>query len=360
MPVIGSRIDQLRIRSVRPRPMRLWLWREWCFLRMVVQRFWLRLIIIAVVIAACSAFIYFRRLPEGDTPIEALYLTWSYILGQIPGDVPADPVMRTLVFLMPVVGLTVVIHAIVELSEMMRDRRRNERSWCTMMASSLSNHIILVGLGKLGYRSYQLLRKLGETVVVIERDPDKAFLEEIRRDGSPLLLGDARQDVILTEANVAAARSIILATNDDLANLEVALDARRFNPKIRVVLRMFDQNMADKIGNAFDIHVCMSQSAISAPAFALGALDAAMTDGFVLDDQLIVMRETTIVEGEPLAGLTIGDVLTRYGFSVVRHRPRGGNAGVFPNPQTRLATGDELLIQGPFDALGKIGRGVSC
>lgn len=323
---------------------------------MILRRFWVRLIIIAVLIAACAAFIYFRRLPEGDTPIEALYLTWSYILGQVPGDLPGDAVMQTLVFLMPVVGLTVVIHAIVELSEMMRDRRRNERSWCTMMASSLSNHIILVGLGKLGYRSYQLLRKLGERVVVIERDADKAFLEEIRRDGSPLLLGDARQDLVLKEANIAAARSIIIATNDDLANLEVALDARRFNPRIRVVLRMFDQNMADKIGNAFDIHVCMSQSAISAPSFALSAIDANLTDGFVLEDQLIVMRETTIGEGDPLAGLTIGDVLTRFGFSVVRHRPRSGSASVFPNPQTRLSPGDELLIQGPFDALGRIQR----
>lgn len=326
---------------------------------MVVRRFWLRLIIIAVVVAASGWFIYRRRLPEGDTPIEALYLTWSYILGQIPGDLPQDPVMQVLVFVMPIVGLTVVIHAIVELSEMMRDRRRNERSWCTMMASSLSNHIILVGLGKLGYRSYQLLRKLGERVVVIERDADKAFLDEIRRDGTSLLVGDARQDVILKEANVAAARSIIIATNDDLTNLEVALDARRVNPKIRVVLRMFDQNMADKIGSAFNIHAAMSQSAISAPAFALGALDAALTDGFVLDDQLIVMRETTIVEGDPLANLSIGEVLTRFGFSVVRHRPLGGAAGIFPNPQTRLSPGDELLIQGPFDALGKIGRGVS-
>jgi len=326
---------------------------------MVVGRFWLRLLIIAIVVAACATFIFVHHHVACDTWPEAIFLTWSLILGQTPGELPPDGIMQVLFFIMPVVGLTVVIHAIVELSEMMRDRRRNERSWCTMMASSLSNHIILVGFGKLGYRSYALLRKLGEMVVVIERDEHNPFLEEVRAGGCPLLVGDARRDVNLTAANVASARSIILATNDDLANLEVALDARRFNPKIRVVLRMFDQNMADKIGDAFNIPIAMSQSAMSAPAFALAALDASLTDGFILDGQLIVMRKTTVTAPGPLAGLTVTDVLTRYGFSVVRHRPRDGTAAIFPNPQTRLGSGDEVLIQGAFDSLEKIGLGVS-
>ena len=83
---------------------------------------------------------------------------------------------------------------------------------------------------------------------------------------------------------------IILATDDDLANLEVALDARRINPGIRVVLRMFDQNMADKIRDGFNIYTAMSQSAISAPAFATAALDRAIVNSFMVNDALIVMQ----------------------------------------------------------------------
>ncbi|PJF24743.1 MAG: hypothetical protein CUN53_16300, partial [Phototrophicales bacterium] len=56
------------------------------------------------------------------------------------------------------------------------------------------------GFGKLGYRIFLVLRKLGEPVVVIERDAHNQFLEEVRRDGSPLLVGDARREALLAAA----------------------------------------------------------------------------------------------------------------------------------------------------------------
>ena len=47
--------------------------------------------------------------------------------------------------------------------------------------------------------------------------------------------------------SAAAAKSLIAATDDDLVNLEVALHARQVRPDIRVVLRMFDHDLASKI-----------------------------------------------------------------------------------------------------------------
>jgi voltage-gated potassium channel Kch len=98
---------------------------------------------------------------------------------------------------------------------------------------------------------YHLLRELGQRVVVIERDERAQFLEDVRRDGAPLLLGDARREAFLADAGITRARSIVLATDNDIANLEVALDARRLNPTIRVVLRLFDPNMAEKVREGF-------------------------------------------------------------------------------------------------------------
>lgn len=68
------------------------------------------------------------------------------------------------------------------------------------------------------------------------------------------------------------ARAIIIATNDDMANLEVALDARRMNPKIRVIMRLFDQRMADKFKEAALIDEAFSPAALAAPILAEMAL----------------------------------------------------------------------------------------
>lgn len=344
------RIEHLKLPDRPFRRLRFRTWREWCFLRTIARQLRWRLLIIALVLFGGAAV--FRAFDTAGLPwVKAVYYTWSLVFAQPPIDFPPQPALRALYFVMPILGLTVIIEGIVEVSLILRDRRRYERSWCLMMAAHMTNHIVLVGFGKLGYRTFRLLRRLGEPVVVIERDGGNQFLDEVRRDGSPLLIGDARRDELLIEANVAQARSIILASNDDLTNLEVALDARRMRPEIRVVLRMFDQNLADKIRDGFNIHIAMSQSAMSAPAFATAAIDRSIVNSFVIGDRLIVMQRWQIDERSPLAGQTIAQMMASTGASIVERRPRGGAPLLFPPPNARIETGDELLVQGSFEGL---------
>lgn len=329
------------------------LWREWCFARAVARRLAWRAGLLAAVLLAGG--LLFRAYSGHDMPlVEAVYGTWTLVFAQPPGPFPAHPALRVMYFLMPLLGLTVIIETLVGMAEMVRDRRRMERNWCTTMAQSLNDHIVLVGLGRLGFRTFTLLRRLGERVVIIDSDPQNQFLEEVRREGSPLLIGDARNDRVLEDANIARAKAVVLATNNDLANLEVALDARRMAPKIRVVLRMFDQNMADKVSQGFNIHIAMSQSAISAPAFATAAIEPSIVSGTVVDDRLVVMQRWTLREGDGLAGRTVGEVLAERRIGVVEHRAREAAAALFPPPQTRLAAGDAVLVQGAYETLAAL------
>ena len=351
-------LKSLSFRQSAYRRMRSRLWREWCFLRTVVRRIWVRVLIIVVVLLVGG--VLFRRFEpqENHSLVQATYYTWSLVFGEPPESFPESGVLQILFFVMPVIGLTVIIEGIVDFALLLRDRRRCEKSWCTMMSTSMSNHIVLVGLGRLGFRTFHLLRRLGEEVVVIERTADNQFVDDVRRDGSPLFIGDARREAILDDANVAKAKSIILATNDDLANLEIALDARRIAPEIRVVLRMFDQNMADKIGDGFNIHIAMSQAALSAPAFATSAIEAAIVNSMVVGDQLVIMQRWQVRADGPLCGKTVGDILVEHGFGVVERRSRQDAGRLFPTPETRLLDGDEILVQGPFDKLAKLKEGV--
>lgn len=351
-----------REQSVRPRhqsPAYGRLWREWCFLRVAVRHFRANFVILVGLLVG-GGLLFQQLEPEKHHSFsKAMYFTWSLVFGGSPEEFPRHPVLQMLFFLVPLVGLLVILEGLVDFALILRDRQRNERSWCKVMAAELSDHVILVGLGKLGFRTFRLLRQLGRAVVVIERSADNQFLEEVRRDGAPLFIGDARREAFLTDANTAKAQSIILAADDDLANLEIALDARRLNPNIRVVLRMFDQNMADKIRQGFDLQTAMSQSALSAPAFVMAALAGDIVGSLAIDDdEYLVFERWKVQPGDAFCDRAIADVTTAHRVQVIRRRPRGAKPQLMPPPETRLTAGDELLVQGTMDTLNTLRAGV--
>jgi hypothetical protein len=59
---------------------------------------------------------------------------------------------------------------------------------------------------------------------------------------------------------------VVALINDDLVNLEIGLNARSLQPRIRVVLRIFDRETAGEIRRQFNIHYAVSSSAIAAEA----------------------------------------------------------------------------------------------
>ena len=322
-------------------------------MRAAFRHFRVRFLIMAGVLLTGS--LLFHAFGDRETSfVEAAFYTWSLILAETPAEFPASPLLRPLYFLVPVAGMTIIIEGIVDFTRMLRDRRGYERSWCLMMTASLRDHVVLVGLGKVGYSTYRLLHRLGEQVVVIELDERNPFLEEVRRHGHPLFIGDGRHDQLLVDANVMEARAVIAATDDDLGNLEVALDSRRLNPEVRVVLRMFDQNMADKIRGGFDLHHAMSPSAISAPNFALAAVEPSILNSYVLDGELIVIQSWTVCDDGPLCGRTVGELQTEHGIGVTRHRGADGEPSLFPPGDTVLAAGDEVLVQAPYAELAAL------
>ena len=138
------------------------LWREWCFWRVVSRRFFVRFLILAAVLLGGALAFHWAEPDKHRTIGKALFCTWSLIFGQPPEEYPEQsPLLQSLFFVIPVLGVVGIIEAIVEFSLLLRDRRRAERSWCTTMAHSMKNHIVLVGMGRLGYRTFKLLHALG-------------------------------------------------------------------------------------------------------------------------------------------------------------------------------------------------------
>jgi voltage-gated potassium channel len=212
----------------------------------------------------------FRLTPiNGHHPplLQSLFAAWMSMFAQ--GVLPTDAwYLEVLGGIYPLFGFILVGEGVVRLGMLMISRKQGEKEWMKVMASTYRDHIVLCGLGHLGYRILGQLLASGTPVVAIERDGGARFLDDARRTGVPILVRDMKDDQALLDAGIQHARAIVIATNDDMANLEVALDSRRMNPKIRIIMRQFDQQIADKLREAKLIDEAFSSAALAAPVVA--------------------------------------------------------------------------------------------
>lgn len=139
---------------------------------------------------------------------------------------------------------------------------------------------VVCGLGQVGFRVVSLLLRLGHEVAVVTLDARAEFEEIVAQAGARVIRGDARNERVLATAGITQAESVIAATNHDLVNIEVALDARRLNPTVRIVVRMFDQDLAARLQDALGLHRTFAMSRLSAPAFAQAALGEQIRGAF--------------------------------------------------------------------------------
>lgn len=198
-------------------------------------------------------------------PLLAAYAAWMALFAEVAFSPPDAWYLDVLHAVYPLAGLVVLGEGVVRFALLMTSRRRGEREWNRVMASTYRDHVVLCGLGHLGLRVLEELRRRGVEVVAVERDAAARFLPAARALGVPVLVADMRDDAVLEEASVRHARTIVVATSDDMANLEVALDARRMNPAIKVMVRFYDQQLAAKVQGAFGIDEAFSSAALAAP-----------------------------------------------------------------------------------------------
>jgi voltage-gated potassium channel Kch len=134
-------------------------------------------------------------------------------------------------------------------------------------------HVVVCGAGDVGIRVVECLRLTGAETVVVERDQNGRFNQRIHELGIPLIVDDATLEETLNRAAVRQASAIICATDNDMRNLEVALNARSLNPSIRIVVRVYDRDFADQMQRNFRIEAALSSSAIASNTFAEAALE---------------------------------------------------------------------------------------
>jgi Trk K+ transport system NAD-binding subunit len=156
-----------------------------------------------------------------------------------------------------------------------------------------SGHVIVCGLGNVGFSVVEELYRLGERVVVIEQSRDSRFVATARRLGVAVILGDATVLEVLRQAHAASARAVIAATENELANLEIALLARELNPRQRVVVRLSDEHLAQTLREATNVGLALSIPALAAPAFMAALFGDRVQNVFLVGGRLLAVVELT-------------------------------------------------------------------
>ncbi len=129
------------------------------------------------------------------------------------------------------------------------------------------NHIIVCGLGRLGYFIVEELIRRKEKVIIIEIDEHSRYIDYFRQLGADVYIGDARLQKVLTDVNVTTAQALISVISNDSLNLEIGLNARTIQSDIKLIIRIFDENMATKINEYLNIHLTFSASDIADNTF---------------------------------------------------------------------------------------------
>ena len=209
---------------------------------------------------------------------------------------------------------------------------------------SLSGHLIVCGLGHVGYRCLCLLARLGKQGVVITRETS----EEWRLDAESrfsVVIGDARDEKLLRQAGIERAKAIIVVTNDDLANVSIALDARRINPDIAIVVRLFDQALAGHLEKSIRIHRALSASALAAPAFVAAASGATVRGSCKTDGVCCHIEQHVVEAGSALAGKTKTPWAAETG-RVILALERDEQTILRPDDKTEILPGDRVTCVG--------------
>ncbi|MGW4550365.1 NAD-binding protein [Streptomyces violaceorubidus] len=257
----------------------------------------------------------------GDHPLHATYVT---LLDLFSINEPAhnDDVGRQILQLLSgFVGLLllpVLLAAVLEALGTFRSATALRKP-----PRGLGGHVVLLGLGKIGTRVLTRLRELDIPVVCVEADPEARGMATARRLRVPVVLGDVTQEGVLEAAKIHRAHSLLALTSVDTTNLEAVLYARSVRSRLRVVLRLYDDDFATAVYRtlraAHPRALTRSRSVthLAAPSFA-GAMMGRQILGAIPVERRVLLFAAVEVAGHPqLEGKTVGEAFRAGAWRVL-------------------------------------------
>src|SRR5688500_3869459 len=116
-------------------------------------------------------------------------------------------------------------------------------------SASLSDHVVLIGYGRVGRRIADALERALVPFVVVERD--HTIVESLWKRGQHAVFGDAARPGILAHVGLDRARLLVIATPDPYHARAVIEHARRASPTVHISARTHSeagQKLLEELG----------------------------------------------------------------------------------------------------------------
>jgi Trk K+ transport system NAD-binding subunit len=214
-------------------------------------------------------------------------------------------------------------------------------------------HVIVVGLGNVGTRVVGELHDLGFDVACVDHDPEARGIPLARRFGLPVVIGEAYLEETLSAAGLETSIGLVSATSSDIVNLETALQARALREDLRIVLRLFDDDLAQRVQKSAGI-LSRSVSYMAAPAFAAAMLEHQVLRTIAVGRHVLLIADVRVEPGADIAGQALAELerdgLARVLALQVRGTPRFGWS---PHHGYLLAEGDRVIVLATRAGLGR-------
>lgn len=199
--------------------------------------------------------------------------------------------------------------------------------------------VLILGGGRVGLAAAELLQEYGADIRVVEKRPNI-----ISQGGANFIHGDAADKKILFKAGIENARTAIITTHNDAANIYLTFYCRQLRPDIQIISRATNERSAVKLHMA-GADLVMSYASMGANRIMkLFSPDeiSLFTEGMNLFSHDVP---------KSLAGKTLmeSNIREETGCSVVAIKV-DGKLFPGPDPTLPLTSSSELLLIGNSDA----------
>ena len=200
--------------------------------------------------------------------------------------------------------------------------------------------IIVCGLGRTGSKIYSLLKQQGAEVVAISHSPVNTLASK------QIIVGDPRDNATLIEAGIRQAKTLVLVHDDDALNLAILTQARVLNPQIRIINRLLNHTLGDRLDLTLPDHYTMSVATLSAPLFTFAALGNEAIGQLQLFHRTWPIQEEIIDADHPWLGKQLRALWDDPDRMLIYYLPAVGEIDLVSAIEcgSRLQPGDRLIL----------------